>query len=103
MCSSNLSELRFWPDTVKLWNTLRLISEVIFQVKVLADWGEDLMKMRDWALHGLFFPDMDFFFQRAIAILEIEKAWLWRQGGKRRSGCLMSVGLNKKDERWCFR
>uniref|UniRef100_A0A8C2TVJ8 Transient receptor potential cation channel subfamily V member 2 n=1 Tax=Coturnix japonica TaxID=93934 RepID=A0A8C2TVJ8_COTJA len=41
--------------------------------------------------------------QRAIAILEIEKAWLWRQGGKRRSGCLMSVGLNKKDERWCFR
>uniref|UniRef100_A0A493TUI7 Transient receptor potential cation channel subfamily V member 2 n=1 Tax=Anas platyrhynchos platyrhynchos TaxID=8840 RepID=A0A493TUI7_ANAPP len=41
--------------------------------------------------------------QRAIAILEIEKAWLWRQGGKRRSGCFMSVGLNKKDERWCFR
>uniref|UniRef100_A0A8C3UMZ2 Transient receptor potential cation channel subfamily V member 2 n=1 Tax=Catharus ustulatus TaxID=91951 RepID=A0A8C3UMZ2_CATUS len=40
--------------------------------------------------------------QRAIAILEIEKAWLWRQGGKRRSGCFMSVGLNKKDERWCF-
>uniref|UniRef100_A0A8C4XU49 Transient receptor potential cation channel subfamily V member 2 n=1 Tax=Falco tinnunculus TaxID=100819 RepID=A0A8C4XU49_FALTI len=39
--------------------------------------------------------------QRAIAILEIEKAWLWRQGGKRRSGCFMSVGLNKKDERWC--
>uniref|UniRef100_A0A8B9YWB5 Transient receptor potential cation channel subfamily V member 2 n=1 Tax=Buteo japonicus TaxID=224669 RepID=A0A8B9YWB5_9AVES len=29
--------------------------------------------------------------QRAIAILEIEKAWLWRQGGKRRSGCFMSV------------
>lgn len=47
--------------------------------------------------------DIDFFFQRAIAILEIEKAWLWRQGGKRRSGCFMSVGLNKKDERWCFR
>ncbi|PKU31579.1 transient receptor potential cation channel subfamily v member hypothetical protein [Limosa lapponica baueri] len=43
------------------------------------------------------------FAQRAIAILEIEKAWLWRQGGKRRSGCFMSVGLNKKDERWCFR
>uniref|UniRef100_A0A8C6YPQ3 Transient receptor potential cation channel subfamily V member 2-like n=1 Tax=Nothoprocta perdicaria TaxID=30464 RepID=A0A8C6YPQ3_NOTPE len=41
--------------------------------------------------------------QRAIAILEIEKAWLWRQGGKRRSGCFLSVGLNKKDERWCFR
>ncbi|XP_054703818.1 transient receptor potential cation channel subfamily V member 2-like isoform X3 [Grus americana] len=41
--------------------------------------------------------------QRAIAILEIEKAWLWRQGGKRRSGCFVSVGLNKKDERWCFR
>uniref|UniRef100_A0A8C6YPS4 Transient receptor potential cation channel subfamily V member 2-like n=1 Tax=Nothoprocta perdicaria TaxID=30464 RepID=A0A8C6YPS4_NOTPE len=40
--------------------------------------------------------------QRAIAILEIEKAWLWRQGGKRRSGCFLSVGLNKKDERWCF-
>nr|XP_025957249.1 transient receptor potential cation channel subfamily V member 2-like isoform X3 [Dromaius novaehollandiae] len=40
---------------------------------------------------------------RAIAILEIEKAWLWRQGGKRRSGCFLSVGLNKKDERWCFR
>ncbi|KAM9370473.1 transient receptor potential cation channel subfamily V member 2-like [Phaethornis superciliosus] len=41
--------------------------------------------------------------QRAIAILEIEKSWLWRQGGKRRSGCFVSVGLNKKDQRWCFR
>lgn len=56
MCTSNLSELQFWSDTVKLRNTLRLISEVIFQVKVLAVWGEDLMQMRDWALHGLFFP-----------------------------------------------
>ncbi|XP_061868484.1 transient receptor potential cation channel subfamily V member 2 isoform X2 [Colius striatus] len=41
--------------------------------------------------------------QRAIAILEIEKAWLWRQGGKRRTGNFMSLGREKKDERWCFR
>ncbi|XP_067421945.1 transient receptor potential cation channel subfamily V member 2-like isoform X2 [Emydura macquarii macquarii] len=42
--------------------------------------------------------------QRAIAILEIEKSWLWCLRRKKRSGCLMSVSLDdKKDERWCFR
>lgn len=61
------------------------------------------MKRRSGLCMPCLLSDVDFFFQRAIAILEIEKAWLWRQGGKRRSGCFMSVGLNKKDERWCFR
>ncbi|XP_074869365.1 transient receptor potential cation channel subfamily V member 2-like isoform X1 [Carettochelys insculpta] len=42
--------------------------------------------------------------QRAIAILEIEKFWLWCLRRKQRSGCFLSVSLDdKKDERWCFR
>ncbi|KYO33786.1 transient receptor potential cation channel subfamily V member 2 isoform X1 [Alligator mississippiensis] len=41
--------------------------------------------------------------QRTTAILEIEKHFLWSWGRKERSGCFVSVGLNKEDERWCFR
>lgn len=42
--------------------------------------------------------------QRAIAILEIEKNWLWCGRKTQRSGSLLSVSLEgKKDERWCFR
>nr|XP_006138753.1 transient receptor potential cation channel subfamily V member 2 isoform X1 [Pelodiscus sinensis]XP_025035075.1 transient receptor potential cation channel subfamily V member 2 isoform X1 [Pelodiscus sinensis] len=42
--------------------------------------------------------------QRAIAILEIEKSWLWCPRRKPRSGCFLSVSLDdEKDERWCFR
>lgn len=42
--------------------------------------------------------------QRAIAILEIEKSWLWCPKRRQRSGCFLSVSLDdKKDERWCFR
>ncbi|XP_043355447.1 transient receptor potential cation channel subfamily V member 2-like isoform X6 [Dermochelys coriacea] len=41
--------------------------------------------------------------QRAIAILEIEKSWLWCPRRRQRSGCFLSVNLDdKKDERWCF-
>ncbi|XP_065428997.1 integrin alpha-E isoform X7 [Chrysemys picta bellii] len=42
--------------------------------------------------------------QRAIAILEIEKSWLWCPRRRQRSGCFLSVSLDdKKDMRWCFR
>ncbi|KAJ7308797.1 hypothetical protein JRQ81_008063 [Phrynocephalus forsythii] len=42
--------------------------------------------------------------QRAIAILEIEKNWLWCWWKPPRAGCFLSVGSEaKKDERWFFR
>lgn len=79
-------------------------STVIFHIQGVSEWGRFNGK---FGLGSVLCPGFSLtwvlFFQRAIAILEIEKAWLWRQGGKRRSGCFMSVGLNKKDERWCFR
>ncbi|KAM3854893.1 LOW QUALITY PROTEIN: transient receptor potential cation channel subfamily V member 2-like [Vipera latastei] len=42
--------------------------------------------------------------QRAIAILEIERNWIWCWKKTQRAGCFLSVGSEeKKDQRWFFR
>ncbi|XP_015682664.1 transient receptor potential cation channel subfamily V member 2-like, partial [Protobothrops mucrosquamatus] len=42
--------------------------------------------------------------QRAIAILEIERNWMWCWKKTHRAGCFLSIGSEeKKDQRWFFR
>ncbi|KAL7986884.1 hypothetical protein Chor_005803 [Crotalus horridus] len=42
--------------------------------------------------------------QRAIAILEIERNWIWCCKKTQRAGCFLSIGSEeKKDQRWFFR
>uniref|UniRef100_A0A8C6VFH2 Ion transport domain-containing protein n=1 Tax=Naja naja TaxID=35670 RepID=A0A8C6VFH2_NAJNA len=42
--------------------------------------------------------------QRAIAILEIEKNWIWCWKKTQRAGCYLPIGSeDKKDQRWFFR